>query len=693
MYGVTFVQGVVLARLLDPSDFGLTAMLGIFLGVGGILAESGLGTALVVAEQEHLNGRTEGRVVKWNLSVGIGLYLVLVASSPFIATWYEKPILAPLMMVMALGVVINAGSVVLIARLTRAKAFDRLAWVNTGSTVMGAALAICLAGYGCGVWSIAGMGLVTAAIRLVSSWWFARDCKVRRQEERGTQPKDGFGDLLSYGIKLMVSGLVHVVYTESYNIVIGKMWSPAAVGLFSRGHRWAKLPGEVVNESVGRVALPSFAQGNAQSYRLFGFMNGLLLWPVLVILWIWAEEIVGVVLGAHWLDCVPYMRILLVGQAFSPVGNISLQAIRASGHSKMILKTDAWKRPLGIVALLVGIPFGIVGLCWAKVVSDVVEAVVDVIYAFKACRIDANLAYRTKANLRPYLWRFELLTRRPRISPTTHADTWCHYLIGLLECGLTRRLERVLARYLDRGGSLAWFANYFRLAELAVVRGCTETEVVRTADVWRSLSAQRATGGLSAFVRGKTVAVVGNGPQEVGKGLGHEIDGHDVVIRINNYVLQGYEADYGTRTDVWVKNVTPEMRHTKPSPEIRLVVYNANWDRDQLELGYRDRIADDLNDKSVAVDFIDIASRKELTEALGSIPTTGALIIAALRTYDCRSVDVYGCSYVEGACQGAYRRLPKDVSEEKVAEQVAWHRFDREVTYLAKQFDGRRLRV
>lgn len=374
VYGINFIQGVVLARLLSPEDFGLTAMLGIFLGLGGALAESGLGTALVVFRAE----RQRKRVLVWNVGLAVTLYALLAFLAPTIAQWYEKPILAPMMRTMALGLVLHAVSVVATARLTRAERFGALAWANGTSTIVAASVAIVLAWCGMGVWSIVTMGLVGAVVRTAMVWGFARGCDERG--ERGEEKR--FGELLGYGLKLTASGLIHVVYTESYNLIIGKMWSPAATGLFVRGKRWAALPGEVVNEAVGRVALPALAKAEATGEeRKFLLLNAALLWPGLVLLGLFAPQIVGWVLGEKWLDCVPYLRILLIGQFFTVGGNIALTQIRASGRSEVILKTDAWKKPLGLVALVVGIPFGVVGLCWAKVAGDMAECVVDLAYA------------------------------------------------------------------------------------------------------------------------------------------------------------------------------------------------------------------------------------------------------------------------------------------------------------------------
>ena len=375
--GIGFAQGVILARLLKPGDFGLAAMLGIFLGVGTALAESGLGMAYVVY------GCNSRRVFWWNVGIGAVIYFVLALFAPFIANFYGEPVLKPLLWVMGLGVILNSACVLGNARLQRERKFGRLSAINVATTLVAfiAAVAFALSGYG--VWAIAWMGVVGAVLRLVA---FAAARTLRFASD-----DDGdFRKMLGYGLKLTLSGLVHTAYLNAYNLIVGKMFSPAAVGFFSRGQRWAALPTEVVNDSVGRVALPDMAQG-VKSARAYLLLNTLLLWPILVALWLFADVVVGFVLGSAWLECVPYIRILLVGVLFTPVTNISLQYIRAKGRSDLILLTDAIKKPIQIGLLVAGafvLSVGCSGqgvflLCWTKVAGDMVEAVADMVVALR----------------------------------------------------------------------------------------------------------------------------------------------------------------------------------------------------------------------------------------------------------------------------------------------------------------------
>lgn len=369
---VAFAQGVVLARLLSPGDFGLTAMLAVFIGVGEVLVDGGLGIALVVKGRGR---EVERKAFLWNIGVALSLYAVFALGAPAIAKWYNEPILSPILRVMAIGMVINATSVVTYARLMRHEQFGRIAIVNTLSIIAGMVVAIAMALGGMGVWAIVGVGIGYAVVRTLGAWIAARGLEETRGEGSA---REVFG----LGIKYTLSNIIWAVYQNLWQIVIGKLWSPASVGLFTRGKRWANLPSDIVNDTVGRVALPNLVKKPDGAIKYFR-INCLLLWPALGVVYVFAEEIVGFILGAQWLDAVPYLRILIWGAAVTPIGNIAMKIIQASGRGEYNLYCDAIKRPLGIVYLIIGAKYGIVGLCWAYVASEVTTAIVNLGFALK----------------------------------------------------------------------------------------------------------------------------------------------------------------------------------------------------------------------------------------------------------------------------------------------------------------------
>ena len=376
---VSFAQGVVLARLLCPEDFGLAAMLGIFLGIGATLADCGLGSALVVRRFANCGCRVERKVLWWNLGVGGAIYMTLGICAPWIADFYHQPVLRQIVWVMGLGLVLNAASSVPTARLTREMQFGKMSIANALGTLIAATVAVAMALRGAGVWSVVMLGVVMAGVRTVCVWAFARKGESGGDAEPSAVE---FRDLLRYGSGLMASGLIHSVYINLYELILGKMQNPTAVGLYNRGNGWVTAARNFVNPTIERVAFPVLAKSGNRGMKFLA-LNIVLLWPGLVVLWIWAPEIVSFVFGDQWLASVPCLRILICGQLFTPFGNIALNTLRARGRSDLILKTDAVKKPLGLVALVCGMPFGLVGICWAKVASDFFEAAADAWYAWR----------------------------------------------------------------------------------------------------------------------------------------------------------------------------------------------------------------------------------------------------------------------------------------------------------------------
>lgn len=397
---VSFAQGVVLARLLCPEDFGLAAMLGIFLGLGATLADCGLGSALVVRKFADCGLLAERKALLWNLGVGGAIYLALCAAAPGIAAFYHQPALREIVWVMGLGIVLNAASCVPTARLTREMQFRKMSAANAASTLVAAAVAVVMALRGAGVWSVATLGVVQAGVRTACVWALARTAE-RADAARSAV---AFRDLLRYGAGVMASGLIHSVYINLYELILGKMQNPAAVGLYNRGNGWVTAARNFVNPTIERVAFPVLAKTETRGMRFLA-LNIALLWPGLAVLWIWAPEIVSFVFGDQWLASVPCLRILICGQLFTPFGNIALNTLRARGRADLILRTDAVKKPLGLAALACGIPFGLVGICWAKVASDFFEAAADAWYAWRGKLPELEKAEGKEAPIDlVYLW-------------------------------------------------------------------------------------------------------------------------------------------------------------------------------------------------------------------------------------------------------------------------------------------------
>lgn len=414
---VGFAQGVILARLLCPDDFGLTAMLGVFLLLGNAMSDCGLGNTLIAFGERFRTSGTlaliERRAVAFNVGIGLAVYAVLAVAAPGIAAFYGRAELRDLVWIMGATVPLNAACVVWNARLNRDMRFGLLSRINMGVTLTTFMLGIALASAGCGVWSIAWMNVAWAAARILV---FARAARgdapgAAVPVSPGTVPGD-FRLCLSHGWRLMVSELLGTLYGSSYHFVLGKLFGAASAGIFARGHRWSQLAGDVVNQSFGRVSLSAFARGDGGAMRYIAF-NVAIVWPCLVVLGVFAEEIVGFVLGDQWLPCVAYLRILLVGAAFMPVTAILLNVLKAAGRSDLVLKGEAVKRPVAFLSIIAAVIVltcgrdafpqiadwdGVAVFCWVKAANDAFEALVS---ALLVRRFRADSAAGARESVRP----------------------------------------------------------------------------------------------------------------------------------------------------------------------------------------------------------------------------------------------------------------------------------------------------
>lgn len=379
---IAFAQGVFLARLLSPEDFGLAAMLAIFIGVGVGLAEFGLGTVLVV------RGGDSRRVLRWNVGMAIGLYVVLALGAPLIADFYGEPRLCDLTRVMAFSIVVYAMGTVPDACLQRAQRFGKIAWANGISALGSALVTVVLALRGWGVWAIAACGISSAMLRSSLLWLFCRS--------RGCESFDeevSFGDTLKLGAKYALSSLINTAWVHVSALLIGKLQSPVAAGLFNRADGWTAAVRNGVNPIFARVAFPCLAEDfrvNARRVRrnalMYAGVNLAMLLPLLLMLYIWTDSIVRVIFGEQWIICVPYIRILLLGAACTPLSNVAGCLIRASGHAGKLVAGDIVRKSVGFGLLFAGCRWGLAGICWAKAMADGVDAVVNVVLAISILR-------------------------------------------------------------------------------------------------------------------------------------------------------------------------------------------------------------------------------------------------------------------------------------------------------------------
>lgn len=395
-----FAQGVVLARLLSPRDFGIFTMPAAFAFVALVVAEGGLGQALVALGGSASNVRELERLsFRRNLRAGVVCAVVLAATSPLVALWFGEKAIVPVGCAGAVAMALNALCAAPEARLVRNGRFGALSSVNAvssfGGFLCGATLAFC----GAGAMSIAALSAATAALRLA-----ALALAGRRVEDSAASASSAplpFRRLSGYGARLAASQVAGAAFWQSFSLAVAKTAGAAPAGLFARALRWSLVPGEIVDGSVSRVSFADLSRassgGFAQSRRRavrFLALNLAVLLPALAALCLFADSIVLRVLGERWTGCAGPLRILAAGAAARPVAGIAENLMKATGRAGAVLSANIASILAGsaILAAVCAAGGGIDAICAAMSAWSALNAAILAFAAFapRAASVEAE---------------------------------------------------------------------------------------------------------------------------------------------------------------------------------------------------------------------------------------------------------------------------------------------------------------
>lgn len=363
-HGLQFATTLVLARLLVPADFGVMAMLAVFTEVAQALANAGLSAALI--QRQDVDHRDESTVFWFNLCVAAVLALLLCICAPLIADFYRLPAVTPLVRVMALSMLVSAVGSIHFALLSKRLDFRLQAKVGGVAAVVsgGAAIGMALAGFG--VWSLAVQSVLMAALTSALLWLFNPWRPARVMDMKSLRKLLGFGAYQTANI------LMETVYSRLYSVIIGRMFGAKPLGYYGIADTTRSLPALFLVGLVSRVALPMFARanGDAALYRrgiqLGNRMMMMINLPAAAAMMVLAEPIIEVLFGKQWLPAAQFLRILAIAILFYPLHVINLQALMAQGHARLMFRLEVAKKVLGLILLVGGAKFGLLGIAWSQ---------------------------------------------------------------------------------------------------------------------------------------------------------------------------------------------------------------------------------------------------------------------------------------------------------------------------------------
>lgn len=379
--GIQFVFSILIARLLVPEDYGVIAMLNIFLAVSQTFIDSGFGTALI-----RKIDRTEtdfSTVFYFNIAVAVFFYLGLFFAAPAIANFYNTPLLVPVTRVTAINLVIGSLSGIHNAKLSIAIDFKSRAKISIVSAVLTGSVGLWMAYSGYGVWALVVQTVFAGIIRTIMLWIIVK-----------WYPKfvfswQSFKEMFSFGSKLLASGLLDTIYNNIYPLVIGKVFSPTTLGVYSKANSLAQFPSSNITSVLQSVTFPvlSTIQNEedrlAAAYKRFLRIAAFVVFPLMMGLSAVADPFIRLALTDKWEGAIYLLQIICFWMMWYPIHAINLNILQVKGRSDYFLKLEIIKKIQGVIVLCITVPMGIVAMCYGSLISSIICLIWNTYYTKK----------------------------------------------------------------------------------------------------------------------------------------------------------------------------------------------------------------------------------------------------------------------------------------------------------------------
>lgn len=372
---VTFIVSIVLARILDPKDYGTIALVTVFTTILQVFVDSGLGTALI--QKKDADDLDFSSVFYFNFIVCMVLYAGMFMAAPYIAVFYKDTTLTPVIRVISLTIVISGVKGIQQAYVSKNMLFKRFFFSTIGGTIFSAVLGIAMAYMGFGVWALVAQQLSNTAIDTLILWLTV---KWRPKKMFSFERLKG---LFSFGWKLLVSSLLDTAYNNLRNLIIGKLYSSSDLAFYNQGDKFPKVIVTNINTSIDSVLLPTMSveQDNPerikQMTRRAIKTSTYVMAPLMMGLAFCAEPVVRLILTDKWIPCIPFLRIFCITYMFWPVHTANLNAINAMGRSDWFLRLEIVKKIVGLIILLSTMWFGVMAMAYSLLLSSVLSQIIN----------------------------------------------------------------------------------------------------------------------------------------------------------------------------------------------------------------------------------------------------------------------------------------------------------------------------
>lgn len=412
--GVTFLVGLILARLLTPAEYGIMAMIAIFIAVSNSIVDSGFSNALI--RKVRIDRVDYNTVFVFNLIVSIVLYILLYTSAPAISLFFKEPVLTNVLRVIGLILIVNALGFIPRTILVRGIDFKTQTKVSIISSVSSGLVGVGMAIMGFGVWSLVWQQLSRQILNSLFLWIF---CKWIPRWEFSIK---SFKEMFGFGYKLLLSGLLDTLYKNIYYVIIGRCYSPAQLGQYSRAEQFNMIFSSNLTSIVQRVSYPVLSSIQEEPERLREAYRQIIKTTMLVTfacmlgLAAVAKPLIIILIGEKWLPAVSFLQIICFSGMLYPLHAINLNILQVKGRSDLFLKLEIIKKTIAVFPILIGIFYGIEYMLWGSVLTSFIAYFLNSYYSADLIRYstieqirDVLPVFTVSFTIAAVMWLFSLL--------------------------------------------------------------------------------------------------------------------------------------------------------------------------------------------------------------------------------------------------------------------------------------------
>jgi len=355
--GITFIVGIILARLLTPKEFGLVGMITIFIAISSSFINSGFATALI--QKQNCTEKDYSTVFYFNLAMGILFFWILFFAAPAISHFFNEPQLERIVQMLGIVLIIDALTIIQRTILTKRIDFKLQTKISIISSIFSGIIGLTMAFRGFGVWSLIARQISQQAINSILLWVW------NRWRPMLVFSIESFRQLFSFGYKLLISGLIDTLYRNIYYLIIGKYFSAQELGYYTRADQFQSLPSSNVQNIISRVSYPVLSSIQDDVLRLREAYKKIIRSTMLITFILMlgmaavARPMILILIGEKWEPCVIYLQMLCVIGMFYPLHALNLNMLQVQGRSDLFLRLEIIKKALAIPVVIIGVFWGI----------------------------------------------------------------------------------------------------------------------------------------------------------------------------------------------------------------------------------------------------------------------------------------------------------------------------------------------